>query len=452
MSAGSFLDGFWYNKTQGGDVMQTIDIKVEQGILRGEQKGRQMIFRGVPYAKPPINDNRFKSPQAMSHWIGVRNALEFGSICPQANLKDLPIYGKEFYAGEQPKQSEDCLYLNIWAPSNYQNKKYPVALWIHGGDFDHGYGFELPMDGKNYVTRDVILVTINYRVGIFGFMASPELTREDPLHSVSNLGLLDMIYALRWVRRNIDAFGGDPDRITLMGQSAGAISCQVLLASPLTRGMISSAILQSGAGIDDGLKRLQSKKKAYKIGKRVMELLKVRSLKELRKIPTQKFLSLYGKLYEEADKTGELVFLPTLDHLVIEKDLDELFRKQEIMNVPILIGMTDHDLGVEEGKGAKSSFLYQGILNLVESRQNQAPVYMYIFKKKLPGDELGAFHSSDLWFTFGTLEKSWRTFDRRDYRLRDAVLDQWMNFIKKGNPENGWKAYRQEVPFIRVIV
>ena len=183
-----------------------------------------------------------------------------------------------------------------------------------------------------------------------------------------------------------------------------------------------------------------------------MELLKVRSLKELRKVPTQKFLSFYGKLYEEADKTGELVFLPTLDHLVIEKDLDELFRKQEVMNVPILIGMTDHDLGVEEGKGAKSSFLYQGILNLVESRQNQAPVYMYIFKKKLPGDELGAFHSSDLWFTFGTLEKSWRTFDRRDYRLRDAVLDQWMNFIKKGNPENGWKAYRQDAPFIRVIV
>ncbi|MBW9212867.1 MULTISPECIES: carboxylesterase/lipase family protein [Terrabacteria group] len=429
--------------------MKTIDIKVEQGILRGEQKGSQMIFKGIPYAKPPIQDNRFKSPQAMSHWIGVRDALEFGPICPQMDLKKLEIYGKEFYAGEQPKQSEDCLYLNIWAPTDYQGKKYPVVLWIHGGSFDHGYGFELPMDGKNYAIREVILVTMNYRVGAFGFMASPELTRDDPLHSISNLGLLDMISALRWVRRNIDAFGGDSDRITLMGQSAGAIACQILLASPLTRGMVSSVILQSGAGINDGMKRLQTKQEAYKTGKKMMDLLKVHNLKELRKVSTQKILATYEKLYGE---DNELVFLPTLDHLVIEKELDEAFTKQEIMNVPILIGMTDDDLGVKEGKGAKSSFLYEGILNLVETRKDQEPVYMYIFKKKLPGDEVGAFHSSELWFTFGTLEKCWRPFDRRDYRLRDVILDQWTNFIKKGNPEGGWKAYRQDEPFIRVIV
>lgn len=429
--------------------MKTIDIKVEQGLLRGELKGNQMIFRGVPYAKPPVGELRFRSPQALSRWVGVREAVNFSPICPQNSLKEAPLYGKEFYSGISPRQSEDCLYLNIWAPSDYQSKKYPVVLWIHGGAFDHGYGYELPFDGKNYVTRETILVTINYRVGVFGFMASPEITREDPLHSISNLGLLDMIYALCWLRRNIDSFGGDADRITVMGQSAGAMACQILLASPLTRGMIHGAILQSGAGVQDGFKRMISKEEAYQVGKWVMEEMKVSSLSELRKVPAEKLVFMYDALRKK--KEG-ILFLPALDHLVIEKDLDESWLKQEVANIPMMIGMTEDDMGVEPGKGAKSSFLYQGILNLVNSRQNQAPVFMYLFKKKLPGDEAGAFHSSELWFTFGTLEKCWRPWSGRDYRLETSVMDQWTNFIKKGDPENGWKAYREEEPFIRTII
>ncbi len=400
-------------------IVKTVDIKVEQGVLRGEIQGKQMIFRGIPYAKAPINEFRFKSPQALSRWIGVREALTFKAICPQITTNNVP-------------QSEDCLYLNIWAPSDYQKKKYPVVFWIHGGSFSSGYGHEALFNGKNYVSRETILVTINYRLGIFGFLATPEMTRADSLHAVSNLGLLDMIYALRWVYRNIEAFGGDADRITIMGQEYAAIACQALLASSLTRGMIYAAILQSGAGLNDGIKRSLTKDEAYQRCKDIMTFLNVHKIDELGSIPTQKILSIYGELYK---KYGRDLFLPAVDHLIIEKNLEELWQKQEVANVPIIIGKMTDDLKQSD---------YQGILNLIQTRSQQSPIYMYLFSKKLADNEL--------LFTFGALERSEKQWSFRDYRLEAMIMDQWTNFIKKGNPGNAWKAYQKENPFIRIIV
>lgn len=433
--------------------MNTVRVTVEQGTLEGEVKGSCMIFRGVPYAKAPVGELRFKAPQQPDAWSGVKEAKEFAPVCPQMMMKE-GFYGKEFYTDPKypaPEQSEDCLYLNIWAPENKIPEGYPVAFWIHGGAFDHGYSHEMEFDGIQYALRNTVLVTINYRVGIFGFMALDDLRREDTNRSVGNYGILDQIQALRWVRKNIDKFGGDPERITVFGQSAGALSVQTLVSSPLTRGMIHSAIIQSGGGYGSPLMKDLTPEAAYVTGRKIMDLLGVRYVRELRNLPAEKLVSVLPDVYKDA---GGLVFSPVIDGWVLKEGWQECIDNDHIHDIPYMIGCTRNDISIEPGTEGRKSALFKGCTDFADMRiaNSDEPVYVYYFARALPGDEAGAFHSSELWYMFGTLDRCWRPMERHDYTLSISMLDMWTDFMKKADPGRGWKAYTAENHFVRQLM
>ena len=430
--------------------MSTIQVKVEDGTLRGEIINSCAVYKGIPYAKPPVGDLRFKAPQPVEPWLGVRDATNFGNICPQAGSHS-EFYQREFHGNLEyptPLQDEDCLYLNVWAPEKKSSTGYPVAVWIHGGGFDHGYGSEMEFDGTAYASRDVVLVTINYRVGIFGFLALEELRREDRNNSVGNYGILDQIAALKWVRRNIDAFGGNPDKITVFGQSAGGISTQVLTSSPLTKGMISGAIMQSGGGYKPGLITTRTLEEAYDMGKKVLELLGVTYTRELRNLPADKFVEILPQCYEYA-KT--LPFTPVIDGWVLEYDLETCLEKDLVHDIPYIIGCNSDDLFTSEEVKGKDAPLYISCIKFSEIRNKNGgkPVYNYYFSRQLPGDDAGAFHSAELWYVFNTLDRCWRPFERRDYMLSKSMIDEWVSFMHKGAPQSGWQPYKEGSEFIR---
>ncbi len=434
-------------------VTKTIDITVKQGILRGEKKEACMIFRGIPYAEAPVGNLRFKAPVKKKEWLGRRDALEFGAQCPQADPTS-GFYGKEFYTSADyplPVQNEDCLYLNVWAPNEPCEGGYPVAFWIHGGAFDHGFSSEMEFDGVQFAQKNTILVTVNYRVGVFGFFASEEARKEDPSRSTGNYGLLDQVMALDWVRENIAAFGGDPDRITVFGQSAGAMSTQALISSPLTQGKIYAAIMQSGGGYNNGLGRTRTMDEAIKTGKKIMKLLDVYGLKEMRKVPAEKFVSILPELYKEV---GGLAFSPVLDNYLLTCTTDAAVEHRTVHNIPYMIGVTDDDIMIGTENECRDSAFFKGIVNFAKERQeeNDKPVYLYQFSRKLPGDDAGSFHSSELWYVFGTLDRCWRPMTRHDYMLSDQMVKLWTNFMKTGDPALGWKAWHEEDHFIRVFM
>ena len=432
--------------------MNTRKVTVEQGILEGEERAGCVIFRGVPYAKPPVEDLRFKAPRPCEKWEGVRQALEFGPQCPQMDPHE-GFYGREFYNDlgyPLPEQSEDCLYLNIWAPAEKKPGGYPVAMWLHGGAFDHGFSSEMEFDGLAYAMRETILVTVNYRVGVFGFMAHEDLRREDVNKSNGNWGILDQIFALRWLRKNISAFGGNPDRITVFGQSAGAMSTQALITSPLTRGMIKSAILQSGGGYNNGLTRERSVEEANATGRQIMKLCGADTLRDLRYMPAEKLVSCLPKLYEEK---GGLCFGPVKDGWVLNEGMSDSIEKNDIHDIPYILGCTSEDIAMD-GITGRESALYKGNMEFARFRKKTSDenVYLYYFCRQLPGDDAGAFHSSELWYMFGTLDRSWRPMTRQDYRLSGLMLDCWTNFMKTGDPGNGWRPFDEESRFVRTFM
>lgn len=227
-------------------------VEIRQGKLRGVEGTYADIYRGIPYAKPPVGELRFHAPEPPEPWEGIYAADTFSCICPQLGQEPGSFYEKEFYSDPafMPPQNEDCLYLNIWTPKSEEPRREedlcPVAVWFHGGGFIDGFGSEIEFDGEAYAKRGIVLVTVNYRLGLLGYFAHPDLTARDG-HS-GNYGLLDQIAAIDWVRENIAAFGGNPDQITIFGQSAGGMSVRALISSPLMKGKVRGAILQSCGG------------------------------------------------------------------------------------------------------------------------------------------------------------------------------------------------------------
>lgn len=431
--------------------METVDIRVEEGILRGEKKGECLIFRGVPYAEPPVNENRFRAPVSKKRWEGVKEALKFPPMCPQADMSKDPFWGKEFYGDSRyplPRQSEDCLYMNIWAPS--KPGRYPVAFWIHGGAFDHGFASEMEFDGEQFASSGVIFAAIQYRVGVFGFYADEALRRENPNRSTGNYGIMDQIAALQWVWRNIRSFGGDETRITVMGQSAGAISVQTLLASPLSSGLIHSAIMHSAAGVDTDLVRTRTMKQAMQTGSDIRVLTGIKTVADLRRMPAEKLVSILPALYEK--KEG-LVFGPVVDDYLLRENISDALKEGRCADVPMMIGVTGNDLTVVDGEWRKS-MIFQGVQNLAEARMEKStkPVFVYAFTRKLPGDDNGAFHSSDLWYVFGTLSRCWRKMERRDYSISYTMIRNWTDFIKNDDPGQPWRACSKDEKFIRQFI
>lgn len=356
-------------------------VKVEGGLLQGvpSEDPSVIVFKGIPYAAPPVGELRLQPPQDVIPWEGVRECSAFSAIAPQPGNAPGTFYGEEFYWMPQPEQSEDCLYLNIWAPAKAVGKKgaaLPVAMWIHGGAFVNGYGFEVSMDGDKWAQKDVILVTINYRLGE---------------NAAGNLNILDQIKALEWINKNIAQFGGDPSNVTIFGQSAGGMSVRTLLISPLAKGLFAKAIIQSGGGM--GLDQL-------------------------------------GSILTSA---------PQVDGSVVPEPFDQAVMDGTIADIPIMTGYNSDDLPFFKEETVGAFCALRDSLGTAPVYEYEFTRDLPGEDKDVPDNLPGAFHSAELWYVFGTLGRSWRPFTEEDYALSEEMVSAWTDFCKKGSP--GWPEY-----------
>ena len=423
--------------------METI-VRVREGQLEGCRSADQksIIFKGVPYAEPPVGALRWKRPQPKTPWTGVRPAVEFSAKAHQADLTREGFYAKEFYTDEKIERSEDCLYLNIWAPADAQpGDKLPVFFWVHGGAFLHGCGAEKEFDGEQFARNGVILVTINYRVGALGFFAHPDLAAENPEGLSGNYGIYDQIAALTWCRQNIASFGGDPDNITAAGQSAGCMSVQILISSPLTKGMIRRAILQSGGGLN-GLSRDFSQASREVVSKKLMKALGASTIEEMRAIPGEKIAEVQYTIRAE----DGLCWTPVVDGVLLTAPVDDVARAGGAHDIDYMIGSTGDDIGAD-ARRLEYSAVYWAKNQLALGRR---PAYLYFFDRKLPGDDAGAFHSAELWYEFHTLDRAWRPWEPCDWALEKAVSTYCANFARCGDPNGAglphWRPYTADAP------
>lgn len=307
-----------------------LEVRVEQGVLEGVLlPGGIHSFKGVPFAQPPVGELRWKAPQPPLEWPGIRKADKFAD-----NAMQKPVYGDMSFRSSG--MSEDCLYLNIWVPANAKDKKLPVLVYFYGGGFIAGDGSEGRYDGKSLAEKGIVAVTVNYRLGIFGFFSHPELTKESPSKASGNYGLLDQHAALLWVKKNIAAFGGNPNKITIAGESAGSISVSAQMVSPLSKNLIAGAIGQSGAMIKPTLDTMLLNK-AEQQGIEFAKRVKAKSLADLRAMPAEKLLN-------EASKPGAFSTRATVDGYFLPKLPSEIFAAGEQAKVPLLAGWTSAEM------------------------------------------------------------------------------------------------------------
>ncbi|MBR4771147.1 MAG: carboxylesterase family protein [Bacteroidales bacterium] len=452
-------------KTSKNPIL-TVDGGQIQGVQLDDAPG-VTVYRGIPYAAPPIGQNRWRAPQPVEPWDGVRICDTFGH--PPYQAVHYPGgYTTEWGYGEEAPYSEDCLYLNVWTKAPGQvDKKLPVAVWIFGGGLREGWGSEPEFDGKNWGAKDVVLVTFNYRVGPFGFFAHPELSAENPEHPTGNWGTLDQIEVLKWVKRNIAQFGGDPDNVMLFGQSAGGRSTKFLSASPLTKGLFDKAVIMSASGLVDpraqqaapaipGMPAMaMASQSHYTLAeaeastKEVADWAGFKDLASLRRASTETIYAM-GTLYTSS--TGKRSVLsaspiaPYIDGYVMDKTFDEACIDGSLADIPYMIGYTLNDAGNMAGQ----------IRTFCLNREEMGgKAWAYQFARPLPTDGRsnvlsGAFHSSDLWFVFKSLEHCWRPWTEGDWDLSEKMLTAWSNFAKYSDP-NGpdggvWAPYTAATP------
>ena len=431
-------------KESNGPVL-TIEGGQVQGVA-APLKG-VTVYRGIPYAAAPIGDLRWKEPQPVTPWKGVKVCDTFGH--PGFQAVHYPGgYTTEWGYGKEQPYSEDCLYLNVWttAPGK-TDAKMPVALWIHGGGYREGWGSEPEFEGSEWAAKGVVLVSINYRLGVFGFLTHPELAAESP-HGVSgNYGILDQIESLKWIQKNIAQFGGDPNNVTIFGQSAGAGSVKTLVASPLTKGLVTKAVIMSGGGLTVPQPQaaaapansmrgpvLSPEEQAAR-NKEIFDWAGYDSLEKMRRAGTTEVYALPtiygGATGQRASLTGS----PVVDGWCNVKSFDEACLDGTVADIPYMMGYTMNDMG------NMSAGIAAFCLNREEKGTNKA--WAYEFARPLPDDGSepgvtarlkGAFHSSDLWFVFKTLQYCWRPWTQGDWDLSEKMLTAWTNFAKYGDP------------------
>ena len=304
-------------------------VKTASGHLQGEPIKEGVAYKGIPFAQPPVGDLRWKSPQPVKPWTGVRKATNFGPRCMQN-----PIFGDMGFRSDGV--SEDCLYLNIWTPAKSSNAKLPVLIYFYGGGFMAGDGSESRYDGEVLSRKGIVTVTVNYRLGVFGFFSHPELSKESPYHGSGNYGLLDQAAAIQWIHDNVHAFGGDPKRITIAGESAGSSSVSAQMASPLSRGLIAGAIGSSGSMM--GTLSAVPLKEGEAIGEKWGASIGADSLSKLRALPGEELLKISGK-------QGTPRFPATVDGYFLPKSPLEIFSSGEQAHVPLLVGWNSEEQG-----------------------------------------------------------------------------------------------------------
>ena len=468
-------------------------VRITNGTLEGSSSSGISIFRGVPYAQPPVGNLRWKAPQPVKNWEGVRKAEKFG---PRAMQK--PIYGDMNFRSDGV--SEDCLYLNVWTAAKTGNEKLPVLVYFYGGGFQAGDGSELRYDGESMSRKGIVTVTVNYRLGIFGFFAHPELSKEAPYHASGNYALLDQSAALKWVEQNIASFGGDPKKVTIAGESAGSVSVSAQMASPLSKNLIAGAIGESGAMIYPTLTAVplaqaEERGAAYaaKIGAPTLAALRAMTA---------------DQLLDSTSQRGVPRFSAVIDGYFFPKSPTEIYAAGEQAHVPLLIGWNSEEsnyrgiVGTEEPtpenyqkaiqkiygeKAAEALKLYPGSTTeeLIKSgtalagdrfiafstwkwfdlcsKTGNNPVYRYFYERPRPemrsemGNAVaglaggviknqdsnaakaprpaGAVHSAEIEYAMGNLSTN-RVYDWQpdDYKVSTIMQEYFANFIKTGNP------------------
>jgi para-nitrobenzyl esterase len=491
-----------------------VQLTIANGTIEGEFDIKTNIqsFKGIPFAQPPVGDLRWKAPQPVTNWNGVKQTKKFGPRAIQSN-----VFGDMGFRSDG--MSEDCLYLNVWSPAKSANEKLPVLVYFYGGGFAAGDGSESRYDGENMAKKGIVTLTVNYRLGIWGFFAHPELTKESPNHASGNYGLLDQNAALKWVQANISKFGGDPKRVTIAGESAGSIAVSAQMASPLSKGLIAGAIGESGGSIFPTLAPVPLAE-AEKTGLEYAQKIGATSLKNLREMSTL-------ELYQKSLGSSLGVFKTTIDGYFLTKILPETFETKQQAMIPLLLGWNSEEMTyraltagkdisnetyvqkVKELYGKKADEVLKlyptGTLEVTEQsatdlsgdrfiaystwkwfdlhRKNSTqPVYRYYYTHPRPemrdnsleaglaGGVIkknsntpkapipkGAVHSAEIEYAMGNLagnkDYAWT---ESDYAVSETMLNYFANFIKTGNP-NGDKlpvwpmAKNEEKPEIMII-
>ncbi len=464
-----------------------LKVKTDKGTLEGTLTADQKVvaFKGVPYAAPPVGDLRWKEPQPAAKWKGVHEAKDFGSRCVQSGFNDDMLF-------HDPGESEDCLTLNVWAPADAKKGSLPVMVWIYGGGFATGTTSEGRQDGQFLAHRNVVVVSMNYRLGIFGFYVHPELTAESPHHASGNYGLMDEAAAVAWVKRNIKDFGGDPNNITIFGESAGSFAVSTLMASPVSKDLIAKAIGESGGAFGKSGLNYQPREQREKTDVQFAQTaFGTSKLADLRKLPADQLV----KAAIAKTTSPPAHFGPDVDGYFLPDTVPNIYAAGKQAQIPLLAGWNaDEGRSPEKTQttvdsfkaqaetefGAKSAdflkaysatsdaeavnassdyagdrFIAFATWSWLEAqlKTSHAPVYRYFFTLGSPGDKfhpasIGAFHSDDIEYVFGALdsrqEAVWRPEDRK---LSDQMGAYWTNFARTGDPNSAglptWPRYDQ---------
>lgn len=463
-------------------------VTVTGGRVQGSLSDNGVLsFRGIPYAAPPVGEWRWKAPQPPIPWKGTRNAEHFGPRPIQdSNL---------LYEFRSTDMSEDCLYLNVWTAARSNQEKRPVYVFIHGGSFIHGDGSQPAYDGESMAEQGIVYVSINYRLGVFGFMSHPELSQESGYGGSGNYGLLDQVAALEWIKKNISQFGGDPNRVTIGGESVGAQSVSAHMVSPLSKGLFTGAIAESGSLIDVRTMVLPLKK-SEALGTELSGLSKSKTIAQMRSIPAEKLLKL-------VEKGNPRRFRPVVDGYFLKENPEKTFMEGRQTNVPLLVGWNAQEVpaaalfrlrrinaknykaAVEkiygeraddvlarypgetnaEVKQAASELMSDRLINYsswklaeLHAKDQSAPVYRYLFAHPHPGLNLRtiregnvfqvlikkllnkvitgtSFHASEIEYALGNLEVqdnyAWKA---EDHQVSRQMQSYFVNFIRSGNP------------------
>ena len=461
----------------GGSALAADIVKVDSGALEGTvNAGSSLrIFRGVPFAAPPIGDLRWKPPQPAQHWTGVRKATEFGAHCMQTQVfADIIFRGKEM--------SEDCLNLTVWAPAKPASNRLPVYVWFYGGGFAAGGEDEPRYDGESLAKQGIVVVNANYRLGVFGFFSHPELTKESPHHASGNYGLLDQVAAIEWVKRNIAAFGGDPGRITIGGESAGSLSVSALMASPLSRSLFQQAIGESGAFFGSvGGNALAALPNTEKQGERFAAVAGATSVADLRAKSAVDLLAIASK------PNSGFNFWPSVDGYFLPEDPQNIYAEHKQAHVPLLAGWNADEMRMtvllapakptaktfeaqvrgqfkdksddalklypassneqavqSAGDLASDNFIVYGTWKWIDVQAKTGkPVYRFEFDRTVPIPNamkntglktLGSPHASELEYVFDTLNSKPADWQPDDQNVAETMNKYWANFIRTGSP------------------
>jgi para-nitrobenzyl esterase len=463
-------------------------VRVEGGLVEGVVADNLTVYKGIPFAAPPVGDLRWRPPLPAAKWDGVRKADQFAPGCMQS-------------MGHPPPSglSEDCLYLNVWTPAKSAADRIPVLVWIYGGGFNGGATSIAGYSGEKLAKRGVVLVSIGYRVGILGFYAHPQLSAESPRHVSGNYGLLDMIAGLQWIQRNIAAFGGDPQRVTIFGESAGGIAVSMLSASPLAAGLFQGAISESGGSFGPAShsptpgENMRVLADSEVSGVEFAKTAEAASLKELRALPAEKIL--------EAGRRQRGMAWPIVDGWVIPDDQYKMYEAGQFNDTPILVGYNsdegasffpprtpeDYIAGVKKRYGPFADHLLQAYPTnadsvpktardlardsafgwhtwawaRLQSQRGKGKVYYYYFDQHpdhpagSPQAGYGSPHGADVAYVFEHLGEGNRPVTPEDRQISDAMAAYWTNFAKYGDP-NGksvpvWPAFSDANPVVMYL-